>query len=52
MPSSVFGALARLGIDALVNYDGAAIFPLAWVQATGCFIMGIAVALKGQIGDL
>jgi fluoride exporter len=51
MPSSVFGALARLGIQALVNYDGAAIFPLAWVQAAGCFFMGVAVSLKGEIGD-
>lgn len=52
MPGSVFGVLARLGLEALTNYDGAAIFPLAWVQAIGCFVMGFAVSLKGEIGDL
>ena len=52
MPGSVFGALARLGIEGLVTYDGQAIFPLAWVQAAGCFVMGFAVSLKTEIGDL
>jgi CrcB protein len=52
MPSSVLGALARIGIHSLVRYDGMAVFPFAWVQATGCFFMGIAFALKGPIGDL
>jgi len=51
MPGSVLGALARLGIEALVTYDGQAIFPLAWVQAAGCFIMGFALSLKREIGD-
>jgi len=51
MPSSVLGALARLGIHALAHYNGDAIFPLAWVQATGCFFMGVAFSMKGSIGD-
>ena len=50
MPASVFGVLARLGLLALTGYDEHAIFPLAWVQAAGCFIMGFALGLKDQIG--
>jgi hypothetical protein len=49
MSSSVFGTLARLGIHALVSYDGQSIFPLAWVQAVGCGIMGFAVAMREPI---
>ena len=40
MPASIFGALARLGLLAVTTYDGREIFPLAWVQAAGCFVMG------------
>jgi len=47
---SVFGALARLGLLSITTYDGRAVFPLVWVQATGCFIMGLALGLKDQIG--
>jgi len=52
MPASVFGVLARLGLQALVTYDGRSIFPLAYVQAIGCLIMGIALRLKDPLGDL
>lgn len=52
MPASIFGVLARLGIQALVTYDGQSIFPLAYVQATGCFIMGIALGMKTSFGNL
>jgi len=52
MPASVFGVLARLGLQALVTYDGSSIFPLAYVQAIGCLIMGIALRLKDPLGDL
>lgn len=52
MPASVFGVLARLGIVALVSYDGRSIFPLAYAQALGCLIMGVAVRLKDPIGGL
>lgn len=52
MPASVFGVLARLGLQALGTYDGRSIFPLAYPQAVGCLIMGIALPLKDAIGDL
>jgi len=51
MPASIFGVLARLGLQALVTYDGRSIFPLAYVQATGCFIMGVGLGLKGSFGN-
>lgn len=51
MPASVFGVLARLGLQALGTYDGRSIFPLAYPQAVGCLIMGIALPLKETIGD-
>ena len=51
MPASVFGVLARLGLQALATYDGKAIFPLAYPQAVGCFIMGIALSLKDTISS-
>lgn len=51
MPTSVFGTLARLGLQALVTYDGRCIFPLAYPQAVGCLIMGIALPLKDTIDN-
>ncbi|CAL1709925.1 unnamed protein product [Somion occarium] len=51
MPASVFGVLARLGIQALVGYDGRSIFPLAWVQVMGCVIMGFGVGIKDPLGQ-
>ncbi|KAH7887685.1 CrcB-like protein-domain-containing protein [Phlebopus sp. FC_14] len=50
MPASIFGVLARLGLQALATYDGQSIFPLAYVQATGCFIMGLGLGLKSSFG--
>ena len=52
IPGSVFGVLLRLGILALMGYDEHSIFPLAWVQATGCLIMGLTLGLKDYISDL
>lgn len=52
MPASIFGALARLGLLGLTTYDGREIFPLAWVQAAGCLVMGFAVGMKKPIGEL
>src|ERR1700733_9348276 len=52
MPASIFGVLARLGLQALVTYDGQSVFPLAYVQATGCFIMGLGLGLKEPLGNL
>jgi fluoride exporter len=51
-PASVFGALARVGLSALVTYDGQSIFALAYAQTIGCFIMGFAIELKEPIGNL
>lgn len=52
MPASIFGALARVGLSALVSYDGRAIFPLAWIQAAGCLIMGFGLEIKEPLGQL
>lgn len=52
MPASVFGVLARLGIQALVEYEGTSAFPLAWVQVMGCFVMGFGVGIKDPLGQL
>ncbi|KAI0921847.1 hypothetical protein AcW2_006699 [Taiwanofungus camphoratus] len=50
MPASVFGTLARVGLEALVSYQGNSIFPLAWVQVGGCFIMGMGLGIKDPLG--
>lgn len=52
LPASIFGVLTRLGLQALVGYDGRAIFPLAWVQAVGCFVMGVGLGVKEPFGQL
>ena len=52
MSSSVLGTLARLGIHALASYPGQSIFPLAWVQAVGCGIMGFTLAMREPITHL
>lgn len=52
MPASVFGVLARLGLVALMNYDGHAVFPLAYAQAVGCLVMGFGLGLKEPIGQM
>jgi len=52
IPASILGLLARLGLEALGTYDGQSIFPLAYVQSIGCFIMGFGVALKEPLGRL
>ncbi|KAF8621606.1 hypothetical protein AX15_007626 [Amanita polypyramis BW_CC] len=50
MPATVLGTLVRLGLTALATYDGASMFPLAYAQATGCLVMGMALRLKQPIG--
>jgi hypothetical protein len=45
-PCSILGLLARLGINALVTHTNQGIFSLAWVQAAGCLVMGIAQSQK------
>ena len=48
-PASVFGVLARLGLIALTNFDGHSVFPLAYVQAVGCLVMGFGLRLKASL---
>jgi fluoride exporter len=52
MPASILGVLARLGLQALATYDGRSIYPLAYVQAVGCLVMGFGLALKEPFGRL
>jgi hypothetical protein len=52
VPASILGTLARLGLQAMTKYDGESIFPLAYVQALGCLIMGFGLRLKEPIGQL
>ena len=51
-PFGIFGLLARLGVTALATYSNQAVFSLAWVQAAGCFVMGIAQHQKPFIMSL
>ena len=52
MAPAVFGVLARLGLVALATYNGESVFPLAYVQALGCLIMGFCLRLKEPLGQL
>lgn len=49
IPFTLFGVLARLGIQALGTYDGQSIFSLAYVQAIGCLVMGFGLQSKDKI---
>jgi hypothetical protein len=51
-PASIFGLLARLGLSSLMTFQGASVFPLAWVQALGCLVMGLAFGLREPITKL
>jgi len=52
VPASLLGVLTRLGLHWLASYDGSAIFPLAYAQGLGCFVMGFALQLKEPFGHL
>jgi CrcB protein len=52
MPGAVFGTLARLGLVALMTYDGNSVFPLAYAQAVGCLVIGITMRFKEPLGQL
>ncbi|GMK56700.1 hypothetical protein CspeluHIS016_0305400 [Cutaneotrichosporon spelunceum] len=47
--SSMLGTLIRLGLNAMGDYDGRVIFPLAWAQGVGCGIMGLGAARKAEV---
>lgn len=49
LPFSILGLLVRLGLQALVSYDPHAVFPLAYPQFVGCFVMGLAIPLKDRL---
>jgi len=51
-PAAVFGVLARLGLTALMNFDGHSVFPVAYVQAVGCLVMGFGLRLKAPLTAL
>ncbi|KAF8304791.1 hypothetical protein DL93DRAFT_2066780 [Clavulina sp. PMI_390] len=50
-PFAMFGLLARLGLEALTNYNGKSVFVLAWVQGVGCLFMGLAAGLREPISQ-
>ena len=50
-PASMFGVLARLGLLALTSFEGESVFPLLYVQATGCLVMGFGLRLKEPLGQ-
>jgi hypothetical protein len=52
IPASIFGVLARLGLEALVTYDGQSISTLAYVQGLGCFVMGFGLEMKESMSNL
>ena len=52
MSPAVFGVLARLGLVALMTYNGESVFPLAYIQALGCLIMGFCLRFKEPLGQL
>ncbi|KAK9459337.1 CrcB-like protein-domain-containing protein [Lipomyces oligophaga] len=43
---SIFGVLARLGLNALEDYPGTPSTSLVWVQFVGCVIMGFLSEIK------
>ncbi|KIM46123.1 hypothetical protein M413DRAFT_441183 [Hebeloma cylindrosporum] len=49
-PAAVFGVLARVGLVALMTFEGKSVFQLAYVQGVGCLIMGIGLSLKAPLG--
>ncbi|KAF9075747.1 CrcB-like protein-domain-containing protein [Rhodocollybia butyracea] len=52
IPASIFGLLARLGIEALTTYNDQSIFSLAYVQGLGCFVMGFGLEMKEPMSKL
>jgi len=46
---SFFGTLIRMGLTALFDNPGSAVFPVAWVQGTGGFLFGFFVHRRKEI---
>ncbi|KAJ2891947.1 hypothetical protein IWW38_003407 [Coemansia aciculifera] len=46
---SMVGVLVRVHLTRLFTYTGEPIYGLIWVQMLGCFIMGVAMQLKGVL---
>ncbi|PKI84742.1 hypothetical protein MVES1_001222 [Malassezia vespertilionis] len=44
--ASIWGVLARFGLNALNTYDGESVIPILWAQSIGCFIMGFTTHPK------
>lgn len=51
-PASILGVLARLWLQSLLDFEGRSIFPLAYVQATGCLVLGFGLGYKEPIERL
>ncbi|CAK9779674.1 hypothetical protein CC85DRAFT_327842 [Cutaneotrichosporon oleaginosum] len=47
--ASMLGTLIRLGFNAIGDYNGSVIFPLAWAQGVGCGVMGLGTARKPEV---
>jgi hypothetical protein len=50
-PASILGVLGRLGLVALVTFEGSSVFALGYVNALGCLIMGFGLSMKGPLGE-
>ncbi|KAJ2860465.1 hypothetical protein GGH94_005504 [Coemansia aciculifera] len=46
---SMVGVLVRVHVNRMFSYPGVPVFGLIWVQMLGCFIMGMAMRLKGVL---
>jgi hypothetical protein len=50
MPASVFGVLARLGLVALMNYDGHAVFPLRILRLLAVSLWALDLGSRHRSG--
>ncbi|KAM0790139.1 hypothetical protein ACM66B_005461 [Microbotryomycetes sp. NB124-2] len=47
--ATIWGVLARLGLEWIGSFARDQVFPLVWAQIVGCFVMGLVVGNKGAI---
>lgn len=52
IPASIFGTLGRLGLDALMGYDGHPVFPVIYAQSLGSFVIGVMIGIREQVARL